>query len=119
MHIRRHSSRTVIPGASVNTLDESANSWQAGVMRGAIRAHVYLCNLLGEPNPRKAQPAGKGRVVRKSRVIWQSQDFTSWAWNAKNKQEGQHQGPITAAYQRVLHAVAFPELQGRPLLPLL
>jgi hypothetical protein len=24
------------------------------------------------------------------------------AWNAKNKQEGQHQGPITAAYQRVL-----------------
>ncbi|MGO9719238.1 MAG: helix-turn-helix domain-containing protein [Methylocella sp.] len=26
------------------------------------------------------------------------------AWNAKNKQEGQHQGPITAAYQRVLHA---------------
>jgi Helix-turn-helix domain len=27
------------------------------------------------------------------------------AWNAKNKQEGQHQGPITAAYQRVLHAL--------------
>ena len=26
------------------------------------------------------------------------------AWNAKHKQEGQHQGPITAAYQRVLHA---------------
>ena len=27
------------------------------------------------------------------------------AWNAKQKQEGQHQGPITAAYQRVLHAL--------------
>ena len=27
------------------------------------------------------------------------------AWNAKNKREGQHQGPITAAYQRVLHAL--------------
>jgi hypothetical protein len=27
------------------------------------------------------------------------------AWNAKRKQEGQHQGPITAAYQRVLHAL--------------
>jgi hypothetical protein len=27
------------------------------------------------------------------------------AWNAKHKQEGQHQGPITAAYQRVLHAL--------------
>jgi hypothetical protein len=27
------------------------------------------------------------------------------AWNAKMKQEGQHQGPITAAYQRVLHAL--------------
>jgi Helix-turn-helix domain len=27
------------------------------------------------------------------------------AWNAKQKQEGQHQGPITAAAQRVLHAL--------------
>jgi hypothetical protein len=27
------------------------------------------------------------------------------AWNARHKQEGQHQGPITAAYQRVLHAL--------------
>jgi hypothetical protein len=27
------------------------------------------------------------------------------AWNAKQKQQGQHQGPITAAYQRVLHAL--------------
>ena len=27
------------------------------------------------------------------------------AWNARMKQEGQHQGPITAAYQRVLHAL--------------
>lgn len=27
------------------------------------------------------------------------------AWNAKQKQEGQHQGPITAAYQRVLKAL--------------
>lgn len=27
------------------------------------------------------------------------------AWNAKHKQDGQHQGPITAAYQRVLHAL--------------
>jgi len=27
------------------------------------------------------------------------------AWNAKQKQEGQHQGPITAAYQRVLHVL--------------
>jgi hypothetical protein len=27
------------------------------------------------------------------------------AWNAERKQEGQHQGPITAAYQRVLHAL--------------
>jgi hypothetical protein len=27
------------------------------------------------------------------------------AWNAKHKQEGQHQGPVTAAYQRVLHAL--------------
>jgi Helix-turn-helix domain len=27
------------------------------------------------------------------------------AWNAKHKQEGQHQGPITAAHQRVLHAL--------------
>ncbi len=27
------------------------------------------------------------------------------AWNAKHKQEGQHQGPITAAYQHVLHAL--------------
>ena len=27
------------------------------------------------------------------------------AWNARRKQEGQHQGPITAAYQRVLHAL--------------
>jgi hypothetical protein len=27
------------------------------------------------------------------------------AWNAKQKQEGQHQGPITAAYQRVLNAL--------------
>jgi hypothetical protein len=27
------------------------------------------------------------------------------AWNAKNKQEGQHQGPTTAAHQRVLHAL--------------
>jgi Helix-turn-helix domain len=27
------------------------------------------------------------------------------AWNAERKQKGQHQGPITAAYQRVLHAL--------------
>jgi Helix-turn-helix domain len=27
------------------------------------------------------------------------------AWNAKHKQEGQHQGPTTAAHQRVLHAL--------------
>jgi hypothetical protein len=40
------------------------------------------------------------------------------AWNAKHKQEGQHQGPITAAYQRVFACapVALHELQGRALL---
>jgi Helix-turn-helix domain len=27
------------------------------------------------------------------------------AWNAKNKRDGQHQGPLTAAAQRVLHAL--------------
>jgi Helix-turn-helix domain len=27
------------------------------------------------------------------------------AWNAKHKEQGQHQGPITAAYQRVLKAL--------------
>jgi len=27
------------------------------------------------------------------------------AWNAKQKRQGQHQGPITAAHQRVLHAL--------------
>ena len=35
------------------------------------------------------------------------------AWNAKQKQEGQHQGPITAAYQRVLHALLWHFLSYR------
>jgi hypothetical protein len=49
---------------------------------------------LGERNPRNAKPAGPAGCAE----IW-------LLLNAERKQEGQHQGPITAAYRHVLHAL--------------
>jgi hypothetical protein len=42
---------------SVNTLDESRKSGQAGVMRGAIRAASYRATFWEKQNPDSKKPA--------------------------------------------------------------
>jgi hypothetical protein len=63
---------------------------------------VELCRLRPKDDGRAALRARGFPHDRNARVRIETYVL---AWNAKQKQEGQHQGPITAAYQRVLHAV--------------
>jgi hypothetical protein len=55
--------------------------------------------------PRREKVFGLARGVPHDRNARVRIETYVMAWNAKEKQEGQHQGPITAAYQRVLHAL--------------
>jgi hypothetical protein len=69
--------------------------------------------LLKSLRPRREKVFGLARGFpqdRNARVRIQTYVL---AWNAKYKQPGQHQGPITAAYQRVLHALLWHFLSYR------
>jgi hypothetical protein len=54
--------------------------------------------------PRREKVFGLARGFPHDRNARMRIEVYVLAWNAKNKQEGQHQGPITAAYQRVFRA---------------
>ena len=80
--------------------------FRAGCPQPERRNHVY-CQYLAqafEAPPREGfRPcAGSSRTTATPASAFKPMCM---AWNAKQKQEGQHQGPITAAYQRVLHAL--------------
>jgi hypothetical protein len=55
--------------------------------------------------PRRAKVFGLARGRAHDRNARARIEFYVLAWNARHKQPRQHQGPITAAHQRVLHAL--------------